>query len=159
MVEIQLLLLLLIANGAPIIAFLLLKERWAFPLDRGRVLRDGQRLLGKSCTLRGWLASAAATALAAIILDIPLETGLVLALLAMTGDALSSFVKRRLRLAPGHRAPGLDQVPESLLPLIGVSHHFDLSAMDIGLIVTGFFLLDVLLSPILYWLKLRKDPH
>ena len=44
--------------------------------------------------------------------------GLVVASVAMSGDLLSSFLKRRLSLPPSSRATGIDQIPECLLPTI-----------------------------------------
>ena len=159
MPEIKLLLLLLVANGAPLIVYDLLKQRWAYPVDGRLRLPDGQRLLGDSCTWRGWLAAAAATCVAAMVLGLSAATGLLIGMLAMAGDALSSFIKRRLGRSPGSMAPGLDQIPEALLPLLGVSRQFDLQAFDIVLLVAGFMALELLLSRILYRFRLRKHPY
>ena len=41
-----------------------------------------------------------------------------LAVGAMAGDLVSSFMKRRLRLKSEAQAVGLDQIPEVLLPLL-----------------------------------------
>ncbi len=159
MPEIKLLLLLLVANGAPIIAYDLLKQRWTYPVDGYLRLPDGRRLLGSSCTLRGWLTAAAVTSAAAVLLGLPAATGLLIALLAMAGDSLSSFVKRRLRQPCGSMAPGLDQIPEALLPLLGVRRQFDLQALEIFLLVAGFIVLELLLSRILYEFRWRKHPY
>ena len=48
-----LLLLLIVANGAPILVAWRLGPRWAWPLDAGLVLGDGHRLLGESARGRG----------------------------------------------------------------------------------------------------------
>jgi len=159
MPEIKLLLLLLVANGAPVIAYDLLKQRWAHPVDGHLRLPDGRRLLGSSCTLRGWLASTAATSAAAALLGLPAATGLLIALLAMAGDSLSSFIKRRLGQPSGSMALGLDQIPEALFPLLWVRQQFALQALDITLLVAGFIALELLLSRILYALRLRKHPY
>ena len=159
MPEIKLLLLLLVANGAPLITYDLLRQRWAYPVDGHLRLPDGRRLLGSSCTLRGWLAAAAATSAAAALLGLSATTGLLIALLAMAGDSLSSFIKRRLGRPAGSMAPGLDQIPEALFPLLGVSRQFALQALDIILLVAGFIVLELLLSRILYELRLRKRPY
>jgi CDP-2,3-bis-(O-geranylgeranyl)-sn-glycerol synthase len=159
MLEIKLLFLLVVANGAPVVATDILRERWALPADGGLRLPDGRRLLGDSCTLRGWIAALGATVPAAMLLGIPAMAGVVMALLAMGGDALSSFVKRRLGLAPGAMALGLDQVPESLFPLLGVRVRFGLDYTDIALLVVGFFVLDLLLSQLLDRIRIRKHPY
>jgi CDP-diglyceride synthetase len=157
--ELKILLLILVANGAPLLAYDLLRQRWGRPVDGGLVLADGRRLLGYSCTWRGLLAAMACTPLVALVLGLPPGTGLLIGLLSMAGDALSSFVKRRLGLAPGSRALGLDQIPESLLPALGIATHHGLSLPAIALVVTGFFLAELLLSQLLYRMHLRKHPY
>lgn len=48
------------------------------------------------------------------------RTDLRVAADAILGNALSSFVKRRLRIPSSGSAPGLDQIPEVLLPVLPV---------------------------------------
>jgi CDP-2,3-bis-(O-geranylgeranyl)-sn-glycerol synthase len=109
------------------------------PMDFGRTWpRDGRRVLGSSKTWAGYLAGGlgalpfglllawlilvapppyrivpvlAPTVLAAVPLAALLSFG------AMTGDALGSFVKRRLNRLSGARTLLLDQLPFVLLPL------------------------------------------
>jgi hypothetical protein len=52
------------------------------------------------------------------ILRLGWTIGVVVGSMAMLGDLFSSFVKRRLNLPPSSRATFLDQVPESLFPLL-----------------------------------------
>jgi CDP-2,3-bis-(O-geranylgeranyl)-sn-glycerol synthase len=80
-------------------------------------------------------------------------------LFAMVGDALSCFFKRRLGLEPGERATGLDQVPESLLPLLAVKGEQGLSWWDLGVLVLVFTLFSMGVSRLLFRLKLRKRPY
>ena len=154
-----LLLLILIANGAPIIAKRLCSERCAWPLDGGLILADGHRLLGDSKTWRGIVIAPLATGLGALALDLPILIGVVIGSAAMLGDLSSSFVKRRLGMASSSMAPGLDQIPESLLPLLAVAGEFDLDALHILLIVIGFIALELALSRPLYWLGIRNRPY
>ncbi len=42
--------------------------------------------------------------------------------LSLYGDLVSSFLKRRLALAPGTRVPALDHLPEAALPLLAFWH-------------------------------------
>lgn len=155
----ELLLLVITANGAPILAENMLGRRWAWPLDAGRVLADGHRMLGCSATLRGVVTAACAAATLAWLLGHPIQVGALIGLFSMVGDALSSFVKRRLGLEPGDRAPGLDQVPESLLPLLVVAQPYGLGWWDLILLVLAFTLFDILVSRLLYRLRLRKRPY
>jgi hypothetical protein len=78
---------------------------------------------------------------------------------AMLGDVLSSFTKRRLGKASSSMALGLDQIPESLLPLLAVMETFDLSGSAVAWTVVGFTVLELALSPIFYWLGVRNRPY
>ena len=65
MLEIELILLLMTANGAPIIFRWLSGARYAWPLDAGLKLADGRPLFGASKTLLGLLAALLCTTLLA----------------------------------------------------------------------------------------------
>lgn len=158
-VEAGLLLLIVAANGAPVVATRLLGERGAHPLDGGRVLADGHRLFGHSKTWRGVLAATLTTSIGATLLDWPWLLGVTVSLAAMLGDLLSSFIKRRLGMASSSMAPGLDQIPESLLPSLAVAGSLGLSGWAIFWIVLGFVVLEVTLSPVFYWLGVRNRPY
>jgi CDP-2,3-bis-(O-geranylgeranyl)-sn-glycerol synthase len=110
----RLLLLLGVANSAPIAAKRVCGRRWSLPVDAGRLLFDGRPVLGPSKTWRGFISAVLLTALAAYLLDIAPAIGALIGAFAMVGDALSSFVKRRLGVASSDRATGLDQIPEAL---------------------------------------------
>ena len=114
----KILLLLLLANGTPVIAKKLLGSRLAYPLDCGKNFFDGRPLLGTSKTLRGILSSVLVTTVAAILIGYSMQTGILFATTSLSGDLVSSFIKRRLGLPPGSRALGLDQLPESIFPLL-----------------------------------------
>jgi CDP-2,3-bis-(O-geranylgeranyl)-sn-glycerol synthase len=114
----ELIVLLVIANGAPLLAGALLGGRFATPLDGGLRLADGHSLLGPAKTVRGLLSSILATALAAPLFGLSPVLGAGFGLLAMSGDLLSSFTKRRLGIDSSRSAPLLDQLPETLLPLL-----------------------------------------
>lgn len=73
-----------------------------------------------------------------------MATGLVFSLVALLGDSVTSFIKRRLGLVAGGHAPGLDQVLESLLPLLVVQHRFDLVLSGILGVVIAFVILDLI---------------
>ncbi len=158
-IELKLLLLLLVANGAPILARHLFGNRFNRPLDGGYLTAKGRYLLGPSKTLRGVIASMLATAAAAQLIHIGWQWGLVLGALAMLGDLIASFIKRRLDLPPSSQAVGLDQIPESLLPLIACSVVFDLDWRRVLILVLIFWLLLVLLSRLLFMLGLRRRPY
>jgi hypothetical protein len=116
-IVIKLVLLLAITNGAPVTARLLLRQRFSQPLDCNLNFIDGQPLLGPTKTVRGIVSATFVTALMAPVFDLTPGQGAFFALLAMSGDLVSSFIKRRLGIASSRSAPLLDQLPETLLPL------------------------------------------
>ena len=155
----KLLALLLVANAAPILARQLLPGTTGCPLDAGKIAWDGHPLFGQSKTVRGLLAALVLTAALAPLLDMPLLLGVTIGFGAMAGDLLSSFIKRRLGIKPSSQAPGLDQIPESLLPLILVADPLNLAARDIAIIVLSFIALELILSRILFRMHIRKRPY
>lgn len=155
----KILLLIVIANGAPILAKKIFNNRFAHPIDFGIKFVDHQPLLGPAKTYRGLLASILATSIAALALSLPVYVGGLIALFAMLGDLISSFTKRRLGIASSDMALGLDQVPESLVPLIVIHSKYQLDGADIILAVVAFFAIELLLSRVLYNLKIRDRPY
>ena len=155
----RLLLLLGVANSAPIAARRLLGDRWAAPLDGGLNFVDGRPLLGPGKTIRGVAVAVVATALASWALGMSPQVGALLGAVSMAGDALASFVKRRLGVTPSGRATGLDQVPESLLPLLAVQGMLDLSAVQILAVTVAFFVLEIPLARWAFRLGLRERPY
>lgn len=153
------LLLLALANGLPIAAKRVLGTRLARPVDGGFVLRDGQPLFGQAKTWRGLLASVAGTALLAPLLGLPWQAGAAAGAAAMAGDLCSSFVKRRRGLAPSSSVPWLDQLPESVLPVLAVREHARLGWIEALLVVAAFVLLAPPLSRLLFLLRLRDRPY
>jgi CDP-archaeol synthase len=99
------------------------------------------------------------SALVAPALGLGWQTGAVVGGAAMAGDLFSSYVKRRMNLPPSSRATGLDQIPESLFPLLVCRSALALSALDIGIAVAVFFLGDVALSRPLYQAHIRERPY
>lgn len=109
------------------------------PMDFGRIwARDGRRVLGPSKTWSGFLVGGAIGAAVGVfeawlILLAPpnwalvpvlapnvlaaIPFALLIAYGAMTGDAIGSFVKRRLGRPSGERTPLLDQFPFVLVPI------------------------------------------
>ena len=159
MEELILILLLLTANGSPILARHLLGNRWSGPIDASITLADGHRLLGASKTWRGLAAALVTTPLVAIVFDWQWKVGLVIGATAMLGDALSSFVKRRLGMPSSAMAPGLDHIPESFLPLLVCKPLLLLSWFQVVLLSLGFMVTNLLLSRWLHRLGIRRHPY
>jgi hypothetical protein len=155
----ELLILLVVANGAPVMAKNVLGDRLNAPLDGGMALYDDRPLFGPTKTMRGIVAALLVTPLVAWLTGLPWELGALLAASAMTGDLVSSFVKRRLTLPSSSMAVGLDHIPESLLPLLASCLLLPLSLVDVLVGVAVFCAGALLLSPLLYRFNLRDRPY
>jgi len=149
---------LLLVNAAPMALARLLGERCAWPLDAGMRLGDGRRLFGAHKTLRGVLAAIAVGGAWTALLQLGWLQGVVLGLGAMLGDLLSSFVKRRLALAPGTGRPVLDQLPEALVPLLLLRLLEPLAWGTVLAVTLAFVLGGLVLSRLLYALSVRPEP-
>ena len=155
----QLLILLVVANGSAVIAKKLLGVAFGRPLDGGALFVDDQPIFGPSKTIRGVVVSVLATSISAGVIGLGWEVGTLIATFAMAGDLFSSFVKRRLHLASSSMAIGLDHIPESLFPLLASRLLLPLSTLDIVGGVTIFVVGALILSPLLFKLNLRDEPH
>ena len=142
-------LLLVTANGAPVIAGVLLGDRWAWPLDGNTRFTDQRPLLGTSKTLRGIVMAIIATAVVAMLLGMTWFEGAGFGLLAMLGDLCSSFIKRRLGFHSSRSVPLLDQLPESLLPAWVLQPVLGTSTTGMLAAVAAFFVIDLLFSQLL----------
>jgi CDP-2,3-bis-(O-geranylgeranyl)-sn-glycerol synthase len=156
---VRLLVLLAAANSAPIAAKRWLGARFDAPLDGGRHFLDGRPLLGSSKTVRGLVAAIVGTALAAPLLGWSVGVGALVGALAMLGDALSSFVKRRLGIEASGRATGIDQIPEALLPLVVMRTSLDLTWLQVGVVTLAFFALEIPVARLAFRLGLRDRPY
>lgn len=155
----HLLLLIIIANGAPIVIRVLLNDSFNLAVDFGVKLPDNKPIFGSSKTWRGIFSALASTPIAAWLFGYSPETGLLVATYAVLGDLTSSFIKRRLAMAPSSRAPMLDQVPESLFPALMMMQTFKLTISSLILLILIFVITEILLSYILYQWGIRKRPY
>jgi CDP-2,3-bis-(O-geranylgeranyl)-sn-glycerol synthase len=142
----QLVLLLVITNATPVIISLLAGRHWNRPLDGNYLFRDQRPLLGPSKTVRGVLGAILVTTLIAPLFSLTAIEGASFALLAMTGDLCSSFIKRRLGIASSRSVPLLDQLPETLLPLWTMQSVLGADVNEMVLAVALFIVIDLLLS-------------
>jgi hypothetical protein len=155
----QILILVTVANATPVVAKRILGDWLAYPVDRYLTLSDGHPLFGPSKTVRGLLLALIITAAAAPLVGLDPTIGLLVGATAMAGDLLSSFLKRRLGFAPSSRATGLDQIPEVLFPLLACRSALGLSALDIAAGVAIFLIGGILISRLLFRLRLRDRPY
>jgi CDP-2,3-bis-(O-geranylgeranyl)-sn-glycerol synthase len=137
------LLLLVAANATPVLTARLLGRRLNTPIDRLFARDEHSPLFGTHKTWRGLVTGALACTLSGAVLPCGPWIGLGFGLTALSGDLASSFVKRRLRWDSGHPAPLLDQLPESLLPLLLFAGPLDLSHEMVFGTALVFTLLDL----------------
>jgi hypothetical protein len=145
---IQLLILVAVANATPIATKKVFGEVLSAPLDSGAAK-----------TVRGIVLSVLATMVVAVLLGLGWKIGAVVAATAMAGDLFSSFVKRRLRRPPSSMAVGLDQIPESLFPLIAAQWFLPVTLIDMAVGTAIFFVCGIALSRILFKLRIRDEPY
>ena len=145
----ELVLLLVVANGTPFVVHRLLGGFLDWPLDGNIVFCDGRPLLGPGKTFRGVFSAIIATAVLAPLVGLAPAQGAVFGLLAMLGDMTSSFIKRRLAIATSHSAPLLDQLPETLVPLLVMQRVLSITPADIATATAIFISIGLVFS----WLR------
>lgn len=156
---VKVVLLLLLANGTPVVVKKLLGSSLAMPVDGGKKFIDGRTWFGSSKTIRGIISSVFVTTCGAVLIGFTAQTGLLFSIASLSGDLVSSFIKRRLGLPPGSKAPGLDQLPESILPLLLCWRMIGLDIITAITIVISFYLAENILSKILFRLNIRDHPY
>jgi CDP-diglyceride synthetase len=159
LVVLQLWILLMLANGTPVIAKKIIGDYYSYPLDGNLTFADGRPVFGRSKTIRGVALAVLVTTASASLIGLGWRIGLLVGSFAMAGDLFSSFCKRRLGLPSSSRASGLDQIPESLLPLLACRDLLALTAAEIALCVVMFVVGEVVLSRLLYAFRLRDRPY
>src|SRR5262249_32228834 len=150
LLSLKLVVLLTVANGTPAIAWRVFGEYLNQPLDGGVAFFDRQPILGHAKTIRGVILSLVATTALAPVLGLEWVLGLCVGGVAMLGDLLSSFLKRRLNMPPSSRATGIDQIPECLLPTLAIRSTLGLGALDITFVVAIFLLGHIALSQLFF---------
>ena len=155
----SLLLLIMVANGAPILLRNIMGEYADLPVDMGKRFFDSRPLFGRAKTWRGLISSILLTTLVAYLLGYEWMMGIWVAVYAMLGDLFSSFIKRRIGLTTSSRALFIDQIPESLFPAVFLMQTFDLNLTDVILLVSCFMILEIFLSKLLYRIGIRRRPY
>lgn len=122
-------------------------------------MADGQPLLGRSKTVLGLVSAVLVTTLSAPLLGFSWLIGLLISSFAMVGDLFSSFIKRRMKLAPSSMMFGLDQIPESALPLLVVRPLLDLDWLQVIMLTGAFLIMELPLSWLLFKAGIRKRPY
>jgi hypothetical protein len=139
MVALKILLLLLVANTAPLIFGVLFPNMRRWPLDNGRRFTDGRPLLGGHKTFWGLFSGIGAAGFISLLTGLPLSKGLLIGLASLLGDLLTSFLKRRLGLVEGETAYLFDHLLEGALPLLLCKPLFSIS-WSLLLVLLGLFI-------------------
>jgi hypothetical protein len=92
------LILLALANGAPVVAKDLFAGAAAWPIDLGRTFVDGQPVLGKSKTFRGLAVAVAVSACAAPLMGLSWRVGAAIAAASMAIDCQNTYRQGVMRL-------------------------------------------------------------
>src|SRR6202171_2346585 len=98
----QLLVLMTLANGTPIVAKKIFGPRFSFPLDAGTIFFDGRPLFGPSKTIRGIFISVLITTASAPLIGLDLTIGAIVAGAAMAGWFVFPFLERPAKIPPRH---------------------------------------------------------
>ncbi|MEJ2642234.1 MAG: CDP-archaeol synthase [Desulfosarcinaceae bacterium] len=145
MFALKILVILIVANTAPILSSALFPKARRWPLDNGRRLADGRPLLGAHKTLWGLLSGIGAAGIIGLLMGLSLATGLLIGLASLLGDLLTSFFKRRLGLVAGETAHLFDHLLEGALPLLLCKRLFMIS-WSLVLVLLGLFIASGLLG-------------
>lgn len=128
------------------------------PLDLGKKFYDGERVLGNSKTMRGFIAGVSAGIVVAALFAISLRleffnstqnqfiAGAALAFGTMLGDAFGSFIKRRMRIKPG-KPFFLDSVLFFIVALV-LAYPFTLPAFYTATNIGFLLLLTIIIHPL-----------
>lgn len=155
----QLLVLLTVANSAPVVIKSIFGGTAAWPLDFDCQLRDGEPLLGKSKTIRGVAGAILCAAASAPLIGLNWRIGALTASGAMAGDLTSSFIKRRLGMRASSMARGLDQIPEALFGVLAARAAIPVGVADIIIVTLVFFGGQVVVSRGAHAIGLRDEPY
>lgn len=153
-----------VANSVPVVAA---RYNWlqalAYPID------GGSGILGDNKTWRGLVVGIlfgliTSNILYLVIQSYPYASVLVASMFgaatsfgALAGDSIKSFIKRRLRIAPGKAWRPFDQIDSTIGALIAIAFFVPLSVMHIVIALVLFGSLSFVTSYIGHALKIKKE--
>ncbi len=159
----------LTANAMPVILRNLFKRAKLTPLDKGKLFLDGERILGDSKSIEGFIAGTVGGSLIGLAYGMYTDNyawliyGLLMGLGTMFGDLLNSFIKRRLKIKPGDPFIPFDQlsflyVSYALVSVSGVTSNLE-AQITLADLATGTYIVLVLhpLSNLIAYLLGLKD--
>jgi len=140
-----------IANSVPVLA------RGKHPIDFGRNLGDGKRILGDGKTFEGFTVGLLIGTMTGALVGYPLHSFL-LSLGALVGDMMGAFIKRRLGIARGMPAPVLDQLDFVAGALLFVFPIYSFTVYQVIFIVLVTPPIHLSTNYVAYLCKLKPNP-
>ena len=148
------------------------------PVDFGKTDKNGIRWIGDGVTWRGLIAGTLIGTLTGavqgylaqfilpeigqyiitpIVTDIPngILIGFLLGLGALVGDALGSFLKRRIGIGRGKPAPILDQLDFIIVALIFVSPFVNMNLQFIAIAIILTLIIHLIANTLAYLLGIK----
>ena len=114
----QIIVFILFVNFMPAAAKEIFDHRFSCPLDFGLRWFDKRPFFGSHKTIRGILAGLLGGSLFIMVWPFGLMVTVTATVLVLSGDVITSFLKRRLRYPAGKVVPIVDQFLEGALPLL-----------------------------------------
>jgi len=146
---------LLWVNGLPPLVGILVNDRFNQPIDGGRLWLDSKPVFGSHKTIRGLFASLLGGTALFSLLGVAWWCAALAALLAMAGDLLSSFIKRRRTLASGEDVVILDQFFESFFPVFFLNFFVSLSLIQFCTVLICFIFIAYWFSRFQHYILYR----
>lgn len=146
-----------LANSAPLLISKMVPKKFRKPIDLGKSLADGNRMLGDGKTFTGFLAGIAAGTAVGLVQGNPTLGGL-LGLGAMLGDTAGSFVRRRLGAKRGENVPVLNQLDFVAGALLLSSQIWHWGAAEIAAICIITVPMHRLTNWVAYKLGIKAEP-
>lgn len=157
------------ANAAPV---LFQTGKSKTPMDYGIKFYDSRRILGKGKTWTGFFVGIATGTVAGILtwilglirvypnIETHVFVSFLLATGTMVGDAVGSFIKRRMNIKSGSNLPLLDQLGFLVFALLFaypyLPKEFNLTVIVVLMIIT--YIVHYVSNIIAYKLKLKNVP-
>jgi len=120
------------------------------------------RILGDGKTWEGFIIGVACGTIVGIILsfftEITVFLGFIIAVSALIGDLIGSFIKRRLDLGRGGKAPLLDQLDFMIFVIVFTYVLIDYTLIMVGFMLILTYLLHRATSIIGYKMNIKREP-
>lgn len=132
------------------------------PIDRGRRLIDGRRILGTNKTIKGFaygllLGSLAGLVEAVLFANYALiSVGVIASLGALLGDLFGAFLKRRLDIAPGNPLPVVDQLDFILGAILFTYPLLNVTVGAVLILVIATLPIHLLSNTVAYMLRMKS---